>query len=339
MKLPAHGSPYFNYYKQYLVDSMTFDKFNYHSLTATLSQHQKTLRVAVVVLLSLYLLAFAARLVWQLMPEPAATLAQPSSSAPQALSSAGKGGVDIAKIQQLNLFGQENQAPEAQPEETVTDAPETQLNLILTGVVASSVVADAAAIIEHKGTQLVYGLGEKIDGTNATLNQVQADRVIIKNGVRKETLMLDGLDYDEANQRREQPAAGRTLTTNNRRPAPPRPSQPAQLSQEAAQATSALREQPGDFTDFISITPKTDNGQLMGYQVKPGKNPALFQSAGLQAGDVIIQINGLDLTDTQQSMEAMNALRSAQTIELTLTRDGDYQTVYLDMPESGAENE
>ena len=51
-------------------------------------------------------------------------------------------------------------------------------------------------------------------------------------------------------------------------------------------------------------------------------------------GDVITQINGLDLTDLQQSQEALSELRNAQTIELTIIRDGGLTTLYLDLPES-----
>ena len=165
---------------------------------------------------------------------------------------------------------------------------------------------------------------EKIEGTNATLKQVFRDRVIIKNGVRNETLMLDGIDYDEANKRRQQQAKRRPQPVPDER-------------DEADAATASLRERPASFTDFISISPKTEEGQLIGYQVSPGKEPALFKSAGLQAGDVIAQINGLDLTDMQQSQEALSELRNAQNIELTIIRDGSFTTLYLDLPEPSAE--
>ena len=199
---------------------------------------------------------------------------------------------------------------------------------------ASSSVNEGTAIIENRGVQNVYGLGEKIEGTNATLDRVMNDRVIIKNGVRKETLMLDGVDYDEANRKRVA-----VNDTTRRVPPPVRPRVPPPKNAVTIDedVSSSLRESPGSFTDFIAITPKIGDGQLIGYEIKPGKNPSLFQSAGLQAGDVVIQINGLDLTDTQQSKEAMNDLRQAETIELTLTRDGEYITIYLEMPEPGNE--
>lgn len=305
---------------------MTFNKPNPQSLVVYLSQHQKQLHTIVVVLLSLYLIAFAAKLVWRIIPEPQLSATPTVSRAPVISSSSGKSGVNIAKIQQLNLFGNAAAKP-AEPVAEVTDAPETRLNLTLTGVVASSEQEAGTAIIENRGSQAVYGLGDKIEGTNATLQKVYNDRVIIKNGVRNETLMLDGIDYDEANRRREMQARNR-----------PEPEEleedTVELSEEALEATASLRERPASFTDFISISPKTEEGQLIGYQVSPGKEPELFKSAGLQAGDVITQINGLDLTDLQQSQEALSELRNAQNIELTIIRDGSLTTLYLDLPEA-----
>ena len=305
---------------------MTFNKPNPQSLVVYLSQHQKQLHTIVVVLLSLYLIAFAAKLVWRIIPEPQLSATPTVSRAPVISSSSGQNGVNIAKIQQLNLFGNAAAKP-AEPVAEVTDAPETRLNLTLTGVVASSEQEAGTAIIENRGSQAVYGLGEKIEDTNATLQKVYNDRVIIKNGVRNETLMLDGIDYDEANRRREMQARNR--------PEPQEEEEEAvELSEEALEATAALRERPANFTDFISISPKTEEGQLIGYQVSPGKEPELFKSAGLQAGDVITQINGLDLTDLQQSQEALSELRNAQNIELTIIRDGSLTTLYLDLPEA-----
>ena len=307
---------------------MTFNKPNPHSLVVYLNQHQKQLHTIVVVLLSLYLIAFAAKLVWQIIPEPQLSATPTVSRAPVISSSSGKGGVNIAKIQQLNLFGNAAANP-AEPVAEVTDAPETRLNLTLTGVVASSEQDAGTAIIENRGSQAVYGLGEKIEGTNATLQKVYNDRVIIKNGVRNETLMLDGIDYEEANRRRESQVRNRPEIEEDEYE-----DDDVELSDEALEATAALRERPASFTDFISISPKTEEGQLIGYQVSPGKEPELFKSAGLQAGDVITQINGLDLTDLQQSQEALSELRNAQNIELTIIRDGSLTTLYLDLPEA-----
>ncbi len=303
---------------------MTLDKINSQSLVTFFNQHQKQLHLLVVVLLSLYLLAFAASMVWRIIPEPTLSATPPVSATNTTVTASGQSGVNVRRLQQLNLFGDATASP--QPVETtqVTDAPETRLNLTLTGVVASTLEQAGTAIIENRNVQNVYGLGEKIEGTNATLQQVFRDRVIIRNGGQHETLMLDGIDYEQANRKRERQVvrAIEDDEPDNRR-----------LSEDAVEVTETLRGNPANFTDYISISPKTEDGQLLGYQVKPGKDPALFESAGLQAGDVIAQINGLDLTDLQQSQEALSELRNSQTIELTIIRDGEYATIYLDLPE------
>lgn len=308
---------------------MTLDKLSPQKLYSVVSNNQKTLHLLLVVVLSLYLLAFFAELTWRIIPEPTLDAPAKSTFVAKRTSGAQREG-DISKVQRLNLFGNVQEKPViTEPEEVVTDAPETSLNLTLTGVVVSSNQKAATAIIENRGAQSVYGLGEKIEGTNATLQQVFSDRVIIRNGVRNETLMLDGVDFEEANRRRanRQKPANRTEVERL----------PRELSNDAISAAELLRERPSDFTDYISVSPKVEDGQLIGFSITPGKNTALFEASGLKAGDVIAQINGLDLTDPQQSREAMTELTNAQSIELTLIRDGDYLTIYLDLPEPEAE--
>ncbi len=306
---------------------MTLTNFTPQALASAAGQHQKRIHLVVVALLALYLIAFAAELVWRIVPQPTLSPPVATTNTSPVPGGSGQRGVNISKIQQLNLFGNATAKPQPVEQKPVTDAPETRLNLTLTGVVVSSEESGATAIVENRGTQNVYGLGEKIEGTNASLQQVFKDRVIIRNGARDETLMLDGIDYDEANRRRE-----RNVQQQARQQEPER-----KLSDEAVEATVALREQPANFTDFISISPQTEDGQLIGYKVAPGKDPELFNAAGLQSGDVIAQINGLDLTDLQQSKEALSELRSAQSIELTILRDGSYATVYLDLPDTVAQ--
>ncbi|WP_240612843.1 type II secretion system protein GspC [Alteromonas flava] len=300
------------------------------SATQFVQQRQTSIRMVVVVLLALYLLAFMAELTWRVIPAPNGgqtnTVAEPISSNVTSSSR-----INVNRIKQLDLFGRFNPEVQTQPQETITDAPETSLSLVLTGVVASTEADAGAAIIEHRNAQQTYGIGDKIDGTNATLREVFSDRVIIRNGPRNETLMLDGIDYDEANKHKSQVAA--RPATSSARSSTPRPA----LSDDAVAATQQLRSQPTKFTDFLSISPAQANGELLGYRVQPGKNPALFEAAGLTAGDVITEINGLDVTDPQQAREAMGELQTAESLQLTVLREEQYLTLYLDLPEPSDE--
>jgi general secretion pathway protein C len=296
--------------------------------------HQK-INFSVVVLLAIFLLSYAAELTWRLWPQPPDNdrLENISSGQPASLKNSNET-LNLADIKRLNLFGDYNAEPIAEKE--VTDAPVTRLNLTLTGVVASTVIGQGAAVIENRNQQQTYGIGEKIEGTNASLKEVYADRVIIKNGPSSETLMLDGVDYNKnsnqsINQTRQAPD---TLSLpSNQGP------QQRTLSDDAIQASIELQGQPASFVDYIAVSPHRPNGELLGYRVSPGKKPALFKAAGLRSGDVITDINGLDLTDMQQALEAMNMLKELQSLQMSVQREDELITIYLDLPQGEEEPE
>ena len=57
----------------------------------------------------------------------------------------------------------------------------------------------------------------------------------------------------------------------------------------------------------------------------------MFINAGLQAGDVAVEINGMDLTDNVQAMAAMAQLQEATSITLVIERNGSRETITLDL--------
>ncbi|MGJ8679581.1 type II secretion system protein GspC [Paraglaciecola sp.] len=308
---------------------MTVANYNVNQLWLQLVKNQHKLNLLVVALLLIFLLAYAAELTWRLFPQPESNNQSQTLATQSKLSVNNSSRLNLAEIKKLNLFGDLTARPVIA--EVVQDAPVTRLNLTLTGVVASSLQNQGAAIIENRGQQQTYGIGEKIEGTNASLQEVHADRVIIKNGAKHETLMLDGVDYTKASER--QIAKPAKVSSREERAGEQRRT----LSREAIQATRTLQSQPANFTDFIAVSPYRTNGTLVGYRVRPGKNPTLFKSAGLVAGDVVTEINGLDLSDMQQSLEAMNMLKELQSLQMTILRNDDLLTIYLDLPEGEEE--
>ncbi len=101
-----------------------------------------------------------------------------SSTTNQPRTEAKKNTVDIAELKALNLFGnytEKSARPVNQVSDEVKDAPETKLNLTLSGVVASNDKNIAVAVIENSGKQNTLGIGDKIEGTRAILEQVYFD--------------------------------------------------------------------------------------------------------------------------------------------------------------------
>ena len=307
---------------------MTVTNYNVNHLWLQLLKYQQQINFLVVALLVVFLLAYAAELTWRVFPQAENSATRSSINQPVNSGSSASIQLDLASIKRLNLFGDLS----AQPfeEEQVLDAPETKLSLILTGVVASSLKDQGAAIIGNNGKQETYGVGDKITGTRATLKEVYADRVIIKNGPLSETLMLDGIDYSKPQNQGAQVVKASEQKTGQAK-------QKRTLSDGALQARRELQQQPAKFTDFITISPHRPSGDLQGYRVSPGKKSALFKEAGLKPGDIVTEINGLDLTDMQQSLEAMNALRQMQSLQMTVSRNDELLTIHLDIPSAEQE--
>ncbi|PSU54558.1 type II secretion system protein GspC, partial [Photobacterium aphoticum] len=139
------------------------------------------------------------RLVWSFFqPTVAPARWQPAPVVASGNVAAGRD--EVPKILAMNLFGRyQKNAPVVEQKQPVKqDAPQTRLSLTLVGLVASNNAKTALAVITHRGKQNTYGIDEAIDGTRATLQAVYADRVIIRNNGRDETLMLDGVDFNKA---------------------------------------------------------------------------------------------------------------------------------------------
>lgn len=228
--------------------------------------------------------------------------------------------LDLSALKQLNLFGIKVTKTEPEPVK-VQDAPETKLRLTLTGTVASSVQSTAAAIIENNGKQETYGIGDKISGTRATLESVANDRVIIKQSGRLETLMLDGFKYSKVNNTRVSKKAepiqlvSHQINTVDQR-------ENDALSETALQLQQDINTDPGKIFDYLKVSPKRENGGIIGYQLMPGKEPDFFKASGLKSGDIAVQMNGYDLTLPSEAAQAVQALKEETEISLLVNRNG-----------------
>jgi general secretion pathway protein C len=290
-------------------------------------KNKALLKSLLLLLLTIYILFALANMFWQFVPAPASPKIPMQISQQQAQPN-----VTANNVQDLiavNIFGKAKAAA-AQPVSAVTNAPETKLNLTLTGVVASTTEDDGAAVIANRNNQSTYGIGEKIEGTQATLSRVFADRVIISNRGAKETLMLDGIDFSKISTQADP-------TNSNAAFLPANQTIPKNIVKTLAQGPSLesiaqLRDQPEKFIDFINVAPFRSDGELQGYRVSPGKDAALFNDTGLQSGDVITYINGLDLTQPREAVEAMQALRQSDSLVIAVLRNDQPMTLSLSLP-------
>ena len=273
-------------------------------------------------------LLFAAQITWKLIPVSSPTVAwQPSPNAQTQTKR-----VDIQGVRDLLLFGKAGAAAPQKVEvvDVVTDAPKTNLSILLTGVVASTAETKGLAVIESNGMQETYSLGDKIKGTSASLKEVYADRIIITNAGRYETLMLDGLTYtsqSEANQQLQQAKVNSTQIQ--------RVDQRANnaFSEQLSHSRDELLADPSKLTDYLAISPVSSGGAIAGYRLNPGKDLNLFQQAGFKPNDLAKSMNGFDLTDMSQALEVMAQLPELTEMAVMVEREGQLVEIMFSLPQ------
>ncbi|HLS81889.1 MAG TPA: type II secretion system protein GspC [Steroidobacter sp.] len=244
------------------------------------------------------------QLTWLLLDRPAdgaasGPLAYTPVEAPQPR------GLDVQDIVNARLFG----VAEAPAEQVATDAPQTQMNLVLSAVFAAEDPAKGLAIIgESAQSAKVYTVGRTIrSGTR--LHAVYADRVILDRGGRLETLPL--------------PKQSSAALAVSRPAAAPQPTRFAQDLRRMAQTN------PTALARVVRPQPVFANGVQRGFRVYPGQDRKMFAQLGLQPGDLVLTINGTPLDDPQRAMEIFNTIETSNQVNLTIERNGQTQELTL----------
>ncbi|CAM3118150.1 type II secretion system protein GspC [Pseudoalteromonas atlantica] len=285
------------------------------------------LSAVVTLLVVVYLAYLLSKLVWLVWPQPISTPLAPShySAASKASST-----TSVQNIIEQFLFGKKtvtNKTNTAQQNEVINNAPETRLSINLTGIVAVSNDDKAGiAIIESQGRQVSYLVEEVVQGTRAEVAQILPDRVILSVNGRFETLMLDGLDFSKK-------VSMPVLAAREAQDMGPQKIEQSELQINATadpdvkeaiiETREELLSEPGKLFDYIRVSQAMSDGELIGYRLSPGKEPALFKQMGLQNNDLAVAINGYQLTDLQQAMAAINELRNTSDATITIERDGE----------------
>ena len=274
---------------------------------------QKAPRVASIVLGGLLAYQFAL-LTWSLFPVQDAKY---QWVVPKVKTAAKDSEINTLKLQQLHLFGKPlSSNAVVKKNSSVSSAPKTKLNLTLVGVVAASDPDYSSAIISHKSKQDSYFIDSEIEGTGATVSEIYEDRVILDVDGVLQTLMLDGVDGLKQQNNRQTKAVRNEETK----------------AKSVDLDRSALLKDPGKLTDYIRISPYRQDGAIVGYRLRPGKDRTLFEQAGLKNNDLAVELNGVDLTDTQQAFSLMKDFPTMTDLSLTVERNGQLHELYLNIP-------
>ncbi|WP_157209858.1 type II secretion system protein GspC [Marinimicrobium agarilyticum] len=303
-------------------------------------------------LIVLWLSHTLAQLVWVVAPAPKIPDAR---IAPNALSTERAGGgareVDIAALSGLTIFGEaaEGDAPEALAETEVPSGPsiedqavDTDLKLVLRGVMGSNDEKAARAIIADGSKQDIYAPGDKLPVRGSvTLEKVLPLRVILNNAGRYESLWLYSDDDWASDLAASGPVPdtpsrsweGDDETVNDTPVQEPDASEPSPREEVLNEAADDVAERMGSrsLSDVVSMSIHRENGQIVGYKIRPGRDRALFDSLGLEANDVVKAVNGVALSSPQKVMEIYREMGDASSASLLIERGGEELTIDIEL--------
>ena len=215
---------------------------------------------------------------------------------------------NFRQLTSANIFGVSDRAVVPQSKK---QAPVTRLNLILKGVLAAVPMELANAIIAQgrSGQEDSFGIGEKIPG-GVVLKEIYPDYVVLERNGHDEILKLQ----------KESGVAGIGQSSNKSRyNARAKNTSPAAALKSIR---SNILKNPTSFGQYALPVVVKKNGKQIGYRLKPQQQGELLAELGIQASDVIIQINGVKLDKPQNGISALRKLSTAKNLEIIVQRNG-----------------
>lgn len=215
-----------------------------------------------------------------------------------------------------NLFNASLMA-RAAPAVTTEELEATKLPLTLIGTAASPnpELAWAAVLDRGSNTHVVLQVGQDVQG-KAQVERIEAKRIVLReNGTLRELALADDTGPAAA-----APSIGRTQRNLQRRSARARARTRARAARAQPPPAAAPRENPlanaAQLFSEASIVPKFEEGAMVGMQVDSIQPGSIFETAGLESGDVITELNGIPIDSQESSAQALTELAGSDSVQI-----------------------
>lgn len=225
-----------------------------------------------------------------------------------------------------HLFG--SALGERDPRQQAAQAPETDQALVLVGVLALADPATGIAMIaDDSGQERAYRVGQSLPGGSA-LRGVFASHVLLDRGGREESLRL---------RQPEPPAAAGAAPAPGSAPAPMAmiaPGGPVIANAgtvDWADVRNQLETDPEQLARQVRVLPVIEGGAVVGMRLSGGAAAPLIARAGLRPDDVVTAVNGISVRDVGRAQQILASVRNAERVSVTVRRDGQEQTLNVDL--------
>lgn len=271
---------------------------------AALLQLNQRMATVVSVLMTVACAYLLVEMTWLFFPQDDAA-ALPVQNKPSVVQNKAQSQAQFRQLTAANIFGAAQSTASQKP----TKAPETRLNLTLKGVLAAKPMEMASAIIAQgrSGKEDIYSVGDKMQG-GVLIKEIHPDHVVLERNGRLETLKL-------------QKVSGVSLQGSSARPEKSTRSTSSPAS-ALGQIRKNILKNPTSFGEYALPVIVKENGKQIGYRLQPQAKGELLAELGIQASDVITQINGVKLDKPQNGISALRKLSTAKNLTIVVRRNG-----------------
>jgi general secretion pathway protein C len=219
------------------------------------------------------------------------------------------------------------------------NAPDTALKLTLKGTNSHNEQSHARAVIaDEQQTEKLYKVGDEFPN-GVRVQAIYPDRVVLNAAGRIEVLRLrqmsgsvSGADASAGPSPRSvvTPGANGLIGLNQIAPSAPGSVNPMALV-TAPIDWEAVRQQaiadPSSIAKAFSVLPVMIDGKLAGVRVSSNTYGEQLAQAGLKSDDIVTAVNGRTLDSIEAGYAALDSLKTAGAVTLTVRRDGSEKTL------------
>ena len=181
-----------------------------------------------------------------------------------------------------------------------SQAAPSSLPIQWVGAIKAVPIDGSVVVLRHGDRQLSLVQGDSL-APGLVLTAIDAQGLVFTRGDRQERLPW--------------PAPRELIGLAASGTAKPAPVKAAPLpSAEEGDLASLLRR--------IRATPVREHGELTGYRLQPGAEPAFFSGLGLEPGDVLRRVDAVPVADTRALLQRLPHWRATGALTLELERQG-----------------
>jgi general secretion pathway protein C len=187
--------------------------------------------------------------------------------------------------------------------------------LALIGTVAGPKELSYAIFKDNSGVQEVFKVGEPVYGLGV-LSMVKKEKVLLRKGGSVTEIPLEDVQVKEI----RNPTAGNPGSQFARRIGS------GSYVVDQARLQQAIAN-PGQMMTDARLRPNVTNGKQEGFALSEVKPGGIYQSLGLQDGDILLRINDYDISNPERALQAFTALRGLDRVQIDLIRSGSKMTM------------